>query len=243
MRNGGDLWGGAFLGVSENNLMPHNNPLWFIPTLFSIEILAFISRKFSNQEKALFACVCSAVFVWCRCFKLVLPWEFVLALQGYLYYWLGNALFNIFKSRYKIPLLIGTIIIYITALYIYGGFAKTYTFPNSYNMNEMVGYYIVAIASIIICMLVCASIFKQTTMIPRLLQFYGTNTLLILCVHDPVKRVLIFLYSRVLGLSIETVRGDIFHSLIVLVVLIVCMIPLILLYNRWARPLLNKLTI
>lgn len=112
----GLLWQGC-----DWNLFPHNNPLWFIPCLCSVELIAFASRKWSKVKQGILACglvVCSCIL---REWKVILPFELDLALSAFFFYWMGGVVCKIVNSRHSLIYGIGCVIVYISTLCKWGG--------------------------------------------------------------------------------------------------------------------------
>ena len=81
---------------------------------------------------------------------------------------------------------------------------------------------------------------KEKTILINVIEYIGTNTLIILCVHDPVKRAVIFVFSKISGLSISLIREDITYSLLCSVIVLALMFPIIWLYKRYFEKLILK---
>lgn len=69
-------------------------------------------------------------------------------------------------------------------------------------------------------------------------EYIGSNTLIILCVHDPIKRAVIFLCSKISGFPITLIREDITWSFVCSIIVLGLMFPTIWLYKRYFEKLI-----
>lgn len=75
----------------------------------------------------------------------------------------------------------------------------------------------------------------------KLIEFIGKNSLVIFAFQEPVYRAVIFVFSKILNLEIEFLRGNIFYSIIIACVSILIIVPAILIYNKHIRQRINNL--
>ena len=64
------------------------------------------------------------------------------------------------------------------------------------------------------------------------LQFLGKNSLIIMCVHEPIKRIVIQIGAIITGESTDMLRGDILWSLAFVAAVVVICLPIIYLVNN-----------
>lgn len=74
----------------------------------------------------------------------------------------------------------------------------------------------------------------------KLLSYIGQNTLAVMCLHEPLKRIVIQLFAVVLGQSTDTVREDILLSVTISIVVIVLLLPIVWGVNRYMPWLVGK---
>lgn len=72
------------------------------------------------------------------------------------------------------------------------------------------------------------------------IEYIGANTLIILCVHDPIKRAVIFVFSKISGFSITLIREDITWSFACSIIVLALMFPTIWLYKRYFEKLIVR---
>ena len=74
----------------------------------------------------------------------------------------------------------------------------------------------------------------------RLLQFLGRVSLTIMCVHEPVKRALIFVMAKILGMNTDALRADLVYAMLVTVVTVAICVAVHLIMDRFAPLLIGS---
>ena len=74
----------------------------------------------------------------------------------------------------------------------------------------------------------------------RLLQFLGRASLTIMCVHEPVKRVLIFVMAKILGMNTDALRANLVYAMLVTVVTVAICVAVHLIMDRFAPVLIGS---
>lgn len=74
----------------------------------------------------------------------------------------------------------------------------------------------------------------------RLLQFLGRASLTIMCVHEPVKRVLIFVMAKILGMNTDALRANLVYAMLVTVVTVAICVTVHLIMGRFAPVLIGS---
>lgn len=74
----------------------------------------------------------------------------------------------------------------------------------------------------------------------RLLQFLGRASLTIMCVHEPVKRVLIFVMAKILGMNTDALRANLVYAMLVTVVTVAICVAVHLIMDRFAPMLIGS---
>ena len=107
------------------------------------------------------------------------------------------------------------------------------------SMYDIPIYYLRAMVTICIFIIVAKWLeqcVRRSKKIIRAIEYIGANTLVILCVHDPVKRVILFVVSKCCGVSIDIIRGDILWSIFITLIIMLAMLPVIFIYKRYVQP-------
>lgn len=73
----------------------------------------------------------------------------------------------------------------------------------------------------------------DSTKISKPLMFLGKNSLLVMCLHEPLKRIVIKIISVTTKMETDILRHDIYMSIAVLLIIIIFLLPCIFAVNRW----------
>ena len=74
----------------------------------------------------------------------------------------------------------------------------------------------------------------------QVLSWLGMNSLAIMLIHEPVKRIVIKVYSSIVGIPVDVVRDSILQGMIMTLLTILVLLPIILLINKFLPFLLGK---
>lgn len=74
----------------------------------------------------------------------------------------------------------------------------------------------------------------------RLLQFLGRASLTIMCVHEPVKRALIFVMAKILGMNTGALRANLACAMLVTVVTVAICVAVHLILDRFVPVLIGN---
>ena len=69
--------------------------------------------------------------------------------------------------------------------------------------------------------------------------YFGRNTLVIFTLHQPIKRVIILLGIKLLGFF--PADNNLFYAVVTDVLVFICLIPFIFIWNRYVNPFLKKI--
>ena len=73
-----------------------------------------------------------------------------------------------------------------------------------------------------------------------ILTWLGVNSLIIMCLHEPLKRIIIVVFSKLLGMETEAVRESIVWSILMSCLIIVILVPVCMFMNRKCKWVLGK---
>ena len=227
---------GMLYGAQWHGLMDHNGILWFLPCLVTTEFLFFaithINKKWLQWVSViLFACI---GFL----FKVNLPWCLNIAMVALLFFWLGNEcrpyLLNAnCKSIavWELPIAIILMISYIVLSSIW---------MNRVDMSAAV--YGNVGCFVVLALLGTLSLvlgFKSLVRDHAGGGYFGRNTLVIFTLHQPIKRVIILLGIKLLGFF--PADNNLFYAVVTDVLVFICLIPFIFIWNRYVNPFLKKI--
>lgn len=72
------------------------------------------------------------------------------------------------------------------------------------------------------------------------ISYLGKNSLIIMCIHEPIKRVLLVVLSKVSSLPIEDLRGNILLSIICVCILLLICVPIVNVINKKIAWMIGK---
>ncbi len=238
-----DLLTGMIYGVPSSGLMSTADPLWFVLTLFLAEMYYIVIKKYvkSDIAKLIVLSLLGIIsFLLSLYMKYRLPWNADIAFFGAVFYGLGNLtkkydLFHILTiDKQSIKILLIIILFYISV-------SISFNTINDYSKNLFDNILLSLVGALSgIVALVYVSTFKVIENC-RALQYFGSNTYVILAFHNiPILFLspIIFDYS---GLHfpddalIQATFGFIYLALVMLT-----LIPVIYTFNKVFPFVLNK---
>ena len=67
----------------------------------------------------------------------------------------------------------------------------------------------------------------------KLIPFLGKNTLIIMCIHEPIKRIVMKIFSMFTGIDTEIIKVSAEYSIIITIIIIAVLIPIIIIINKY----------
>ncbi len=225
---------GLIYGTYEGNHLNFNGALWFLPCLFSVEIMFYFIEKVKVRIGIIALLLFSFVIG-----RLIhdnhyntLPLGIHTALFGIIFYGIGFLLKNISVQLMESPVfyrylaIFGFLSIQLLCLGKYSGTIEETTFP----------YITLALIGIFLYFTLSFQIKKS-----GILEFLGRNSLIILAFQEQTYRAVIFLSARILSIDSEVIRRNIFYCFILSCVSLLIILPIIHLYNNYVRIRINRL--
>ena len=196
------------LVLGEYKLLDFHSHLWFLPCFFVLAIFYNILVNIGGNKTAyIVSAVMAVIYIFVP--LPVLPWGIDRVFQYIGYYAVGHLLSEIGADKFTAR---GHISFKLTgAIILMGGnFALAY-----FDLNVGVMWFVTAFAGI-----AGLSVISMLLERVKVLQYIGRISLVILCIHGPIYRVLCKLISIPLGRSTEEVRSSVILTLAVVVVTI-----------------------
>lgn len=226
---------GLFYGTVEGNHMYFNCALWFLPCLFSVELMFYFVSKINNNI-GIFALLVLSFAIGTLLVQndlKVLPLGLHTAFFAIIFYGIGYISKNLepgfinLSITLKIILLIGSLFVQIWIL-------KTKHFISI--DKATINYIAIALIGIVFYMTLSLLIKKS-----RILEYLGKNSLIILGFHEPLYRALIGAISKILNINVDILRTNAIYCILIALICLLVIVPVIYLYNNFVRKTINRL--
>lgn len=234
-----DQFLGIFYPVGGEDSYLFNVVMWFLPCLLMVRLIYYFIHRWV-KDKALLLWLLIAVVI---AFNSLVVWDFPYFIPAALcalpFFAIGHFLKQfvpVFESKgldkkfvytsLAVSLLIAILLWHVPV-----------------TMDMRIGKYtpiylacfFVALMGILVVTCVSMGI-KQN----KAIEWIGKNSLLVMCCHEPIKRIILMLYSKGTGQEIEMVRMSMLQSLVVTMIIMICMIPIVYVINKWGYFLLGR---
>lgn len=212
-----------------------NTVLWFLPCLFICMLLLHVIPYKKTKYISSLYLILSVSFVtifdyrfpnievpfWGNTVMHALPF----VLLGYLIKpYVSNKIGTIINTALAIALLCG---IYLIKC------------QNDMRSN-VYGYGYICYFLIAIVATACIYIISSKLINVKWLKYIGMNSLIIMLIHEPIKRIIIAVYSMILKQDVVLIRSSIFHSIVITSIVIVFTLPFIILINKKLKFLIGQ---
>lgn len=223
-----------FLGRAYEQYYSYNVAMWFLPCLFTSELISYFILKYTKNNFMRF--IVSTIililgYVLC-CHKLTLVFALETAFIAQFFIIIGflfkTFLTNRFNKITKLLFIIVSVFSILLSLLFKNNIAMLgHTYGNLllFTSGALGGSYIVYFL---------AKIAKNN----RILIFLGRNSIVILGLHEPIKRVIIKLFSIISNTTVEYARDN--YALIITILILILFVPIIYLFNEYLSVLVGK---
>ena len=218
-------------GTYEGGRLFFNGVLWFLPCLYVTEIFFFFIVKLQDKIGIMAGILCSFAIGQLLLFKRIdfLPFGLHTAFNAILFYGIGylskSILLNL-KDSGKISqvlFLIGCLSIQLLFLGKYVSNIKVCTIPYSFLAFAGIGFY-----------LILSNLLNRN----RAIEYFGRNSLVILGLHAPIMRAVVYIVALTTHIGTETLRQNLLFSIAISIIILLIMIPIIELWNRTIRSMI-----
>lgn len=72
------------------------------------------------------------------------------------------------------------------------------------------------------------------------MAYFGRTSLIIMCVHDPLKRIILMVLSKVVSMPTDVIRNEIGMSIVTMFIVVAVCIPFIEVINRKLSWIIGK---
>ena len=221
-----------FLAFAENNGYIFNVVLWFLPCLFFTEIIFNLLITKVNYKYMKYIMFTSSIigFIIPRITSIRLPFCIDIVFTSIVFYYIGfllkNKLNNINKklpqNRFYYIMIVILIIITVAIL------SAIEQGANMMNLkyNNYILFYLTALLGFFMVYMISNKLNIGT------LKWIGKNSLYIMAIHDPLKRIVITIYAKIISKNAEQIRYEFIHILIIsILVLLFSCIAILIIYK------------
>lgn len=224
---------GMFYGTYDLRYMYFNGALWFLPTLFSMELLYWTIVKTIKNNYLVFVIMLSLSVLGMLFREKIgwLPWGLCPAIIGGVFLCFGN-LCNSVKlcvqnSIKWIVVVLICVLMQLVLLPVTGAglAALHFLHPIWYVPVAIIGI----VAYYAMAKIICHN---------ALLEWLGRNSLVLFALQEPVYRGIIFIVGKLLSCETDVVRNSLFLGVLCAVITVIIIMPMIFIWNTWIKPIL-----
>lgn len=215
-----------------------NGVLWFLPCLFVVRIMFnYLYRYTAGYRQKAMIVTLIVLLIFDNFVKWDAPFFLSTALSALPFLIAGYLLqpcqpkMEYLGSKYgKSSLAIALILLVCIWLIP----VKLFMYAKIYSPNYITAF-ACAFLGIMMCMCLSTSIKRNPPF-----EWIGRNSLVIMCCHVPLLRLIIVAYARITGQMVDVVRDSILQSAFLSCLTIICLIPVVYVMNRWLYMLLGR---
>lgn len=224
---------GLLYGTYEGNHLLFNGALWFLPCLFSVEMIFWMISKAKDVTAIaalLILCYVAGAIINVNQLNF-LPWGLHTALFAVVFYGIG------FLSKKSVTDLSTTsslpskILLIISCLSL-----QLFCIGKYSSIIEKSPLYYIPLALCGIALYLTLSILLKSN---KVLEYLGKNSIVILAFQEQTYRATIFGISKILSIDSEVIRNNFLYCIIISILSLVIIWPFIILYNKFVRPRLS----
>lgn len=209
-----------FIARGDNESYIFNVVLWFLPCLFMTEIIFnFLINKTKSKYLKYIMFISSIIgFIFPKISDIRLPFCLDIVFTAIAFYYLGFLFKENIKNKFLIFLQKGVIycILLIGIILIVSLLSTIEQGANMMNLKYK--YYLIFYVTAILGFYMVYMISNKITI--NFLKWIGKNSLYIMCIHEPLKRIVIAIYSKIIGQNSELIRGNCLHIIIISVLVL-----------------------
>lgn len=233
-----------FTAENASNSFTYNVVLWFLPCLFIADII--YSRIKDKKLEFLYLIVLIIIYylwieklpclLWCSNLAILAVPLIALGYHSY------KHILHFLTSGKSILKNIIFLIILICSI---GIIIKLQNPTINMMANIIPPFYLFYPLAIIGCLMVLSlsliiiQLFKQIKLIKDI-QYVGENSLIIMCIHEPIKRIVLMLISKISHIPTDIIRDNLAFSLGITMIIIFICIPFIYIIRNYLPWMIGK---
>ncbi len=218
-------------GTYEGGHLFFNGVLWFLPCLFATEIIFYFIAKLKDRIGIFAGISCSFAIGQLLLLSRIdyLPFGLHTAFNAILFYGIGYLLkpfliqLNNKNKKHQVLFLLGCLAIQFLYIGKYVSNIKVCTVPYSFLAFAGIGFY-----------LILSNLLKKN----RVIEYFGRNSLVILGLHAPIMRAIIYIAATITHIGAETLRHNVFFSIIISIVILLIMLVFTEIWRKHVKPMI-----
>lgn len=226
-----------FTAINCRSAFVYNIVLWFLPCLFMAELL--YSKIKGTKVEWVIDVLCIIICYVAVSSSNGFPWCLGEAVIAVPLLSLGNRfyqpLMKVLKERTIYAMVIGVICL-LAFIFIFLILNPHTDMAHNIIPKE---FYLMAILGSL-CVVILSLEIDRFAIRGGYLAYLGQNSLIIMCVHEPLKRIILMVLSKVVSMPTDVIREEIEMSIVATLIVVAVCIPVIEIINRKISWVIGK---
>ena len=228
---------GIIYGTYSAEYMLFNSAMWFLPCLFSMELLYWFVSKIESTWKIVFVLLFANILgMTAKDYLSWLPWGINSAMISMIFFGFGNLIKTktSFWANLKWYYWVLTVSVMFSFQWLTFDCLKAEM--NALKIESPFLYIFFAVVGICLYFSLAKLIKKNF-----ILEWIGQNTLVLFALQEPVYRAIIYSFSKLLRIEVELVRTDICLNVLCTCLTVIVIAPFVIVYNKYISNNLKKI--
>ena len=238
----------VILAQGSGEFIVYNSVLWFVPCLFVVEVMYYVFSRF-NEWVALVLCFLTAgvgtllVYLYGSDYLFILPWNLDAAFFALPFYGVANAIRRHLSHESIMAVITDNKFITLTVVVLLFGIMNYLSMKygecsmgsSSYGcpiwiffVRAFSGCFGLVLLSVLICAQFTKGLWYES------LRWCGKNSLDVMCLHIPIKGVVMIVIAKFLHLTFD-ISENFMYSTIAFIVTMAILMPIVLMINKYIR--------
>lgn len=230
-----------FLAENSTNAYTYNIVMWFLHCLFVADLIYAKIKKAKGLWGIIMAFI-ALYYLWVS--KLpCLIWSLNIAVLVVPFVYIGHKGYPILIKQTSRIRSWNIFVITIVGILFFVFLANQFNIQSNIMGNiipPFYSFYGMAILGSLVVFYISFLINNLNIVVGGHLSYLGKNSLIIMCIHEPIKRVLLVVLSKLSSLPIDDLRGNILLSIICVFILLMVCVPVVNVINKRLAWMIGK---